>query len=390
MLKRVRISGYRSCVDVTLDELGGLTALVGRNSAGKTNVLRGIEWLARIAVVAGPNSWEVERLEKPFAGEAWIDLDGQTYRYECRVPAVIEPTDLAAGREERLWAVEGDGAELLFERKGDTITSPLLTSPLQVGKAPALFALFGFLPKSNELRKPALSVATFLGGVRYYPFTDADEYELGSDLMIRQADLDKWRAHGPSGRHTSSEVATELVDLSQSDPERFDEFVRAASEDGLGLVQGLTVRRWGKGGPFGEVFTPLFHTAHDPGPMNGFTVSQLSQGTRRLLRLLLAAVNDDATVMLVEHPEDCVHRGLLPKVIGLLQSAFCAGQVVLTTHSAAIVDALSPQDVRLVHAQDGGTAVRPLDGKELALCQKYVESDEGVSLSDFVRSVVEG
>jgi len=44
VLKSVHIKNFRSCKDVTLEGLGHLSALVGRNGAGKTTILRAIEW----------------------------------------------------------------------------------------------------------------------------------------------------------------------------------------------------------------------------------------------------------------------------------------------------------------------------------------------------------
>lgn len=42
LIQRVRIQGFRSLQNVELPELGGLTALVGRNSSGKSNILRAL------------------------------------------------------------------------------------------------------------------------------------------------------------------------------------------------------------------------------------------------------------------------------------------------------------------------------------------------------------
>ena len=47
MLKSVQLQEFRSCHDVSIDNVGPLTVLIGRNGAGKSNILRGIEWAAR-------------------------------------------------------------------------------------------------------------------------------------------------------------------------------------------------------------------------------------------------------------------------------------------------------------------------------------------------------
>ena len=49
MLQSIRILNFRSCVDCKVDFNESVSALVGRNGVGKTNILRAIEWLARTA-----------------------------------------------------------------------------------------------------------------------------------------------------------------------------------------------------------------------------------------------------------------------------------------------------------------------------------------------------
>ena len=56
MLDRIEISGFRTCDAVTLDGLGKVTALIGRNSAGKSNVLQAIQAMARLATASGPEA----------------------------------------------------------------------------------------------------------------------------------------------------------------------------------------------------------------------------------------------------------------------------------------------------------------------------------------------
>jgi hypothetical protein len=52
MIQRVEIKNFRSCVDVSLDGLGPVVVLAGRNGVGKSNILKAISWAAASATSA--------------------------------------------------------------------------------------------------------------------------------------------------------------------------------------------------------------------------------------------------------------------------------------------------------------------------------------------------
>lgn len=52
MIKSFHINNFRSCRDVSLDGIGPILALAGRNGVGKTNILEGIDWVCKVATVA--------------------------------------------------------------------------------------------------------------------------------------------------------------------------------------------------------------------------------------------------------------------------------------------------------------------------------------------------
>ncbi len=102
-----------------------------------------------------------------------------------------------------------------------------------------------------------------------------------------------------------------------------------------------------------------------------FTIpaTRLSDGTLRYL-CLLAILCDPAPprVICIEEPELGLHPDLLPKVAELLIDASQRTQLVVTTHSDILVDALTehPEAVLICEKLQGQTTIRRLDRAQLS------------------------
>ena len=79
MILSVVINHFRSCRELLIENLGGMVALVGKNGAGKTNILKAIEWAALIG--AGKRSLETASLNSPGSVILRIQIDQQIFRY---------------------------------------------------------------------------------------------------------------------------------------------------------------------------------------------------------------------------------------------------------------------------------------------------------------------
>jgi len=101
-----------------------------------------------------------------------------------------------------------------------------------------------------------------------------------------------------------------------------------------------------------------------------FTIpaTRLSDGTLRYLCLL--AVLCDPTpppLVCIEEPELGLHPDILPKVADLLNAASERTQLIVTTHSDILVDAMTerPDVVLICEKHDGQTKIRRLDSEKL-------------------------
>lgn len=96
---------------------------------------------------------------------------------------------------------------------------------------------------------------------------------------------------------------------------------------------------------------------------------RLSDGTLRYLALLtiLLDPHPSASLVVIEEPELGLHFDMMPKLASLLEQAARSTQLVVTTHSDALVDALSdPSSVLVCERGEGRSRPTRLEPDELA------------------------
>lgn len=87
--------------------------------------------------------------------------------------------------------------------------------------------------------------------------------------------------------------------------------------------------------------------------------NQLSEGTFKTLALLFYVMTDQSRLLLLEEPEVSIHHGLLSSVMTLIKEESRQKQIVISTHSDFVLDQLDPDDVVLIEKKHrGGTKAR--------------------------------
>ncbi len=102
-----------------------------------------------------------------------------------------------------------------------------------------------------------------------------------------------------------------------------------------------------------------------------FTIpaTRLSDGTLRYLCLLAILCDPEPPPLIcIEEPELGLHPDILPKIADLLISASTRTQLIVTTHSDILVDAMTkrPEAILVCEKHAGQTVMRRLDAKSLA------------------------
>ena len=103
--------------------------------------------------------------------------------------------------------------------------------------------------------------------------------------------------------------------------------------------------------------------------------SRLSDGTLRYLCLLAILCDPDPPPLIcIEEPELGLHPDTLPKLADLLVAASERTQLIVTTHSDILVDAMTerPESVVVVEKHDGQTVMKRLEANDMAIwLEKY-------------------
>jgi predicted ATPase len=113
----------------------------------------------------------------------------------------------------------------------------------------------------------------------------------------------------------------------------------------------------------------------DEGASGLIPAIRLSDGTLRYLSLLAILCHPSPPPLIcIEEPELGLHPDVIPTIVNLLKEASQRTQIIVTTHSDALVSALSdqPESVIVCEAGLNGTSLRRLDRDGLATwLEKY-------------------
>lgn len=400
MLLSVNIRNFRSCSNVELDDIHELLALLGRNGVGKTNILKAIEWAAKIFANAGPLDSSKEKLRRGSV-VLRIKIDAHVYRYEVTLDfeSPAGPDGNFASElnyfliEKLVREISTTDDELVFScDRGELVVGSDAASAKVGVLTPAAHSVLSLFPE-HAVVSSVKQVVSFMAAIRYYPI---EEFEADDQLdFVSSHDSERWASSRTGAKDANRTVILKLIDLWLTNRDAFDELLALLGENGINVLSGISVI------PFEIPFDMQndgeksarrkYHFVQfaPVGMREGqeYSFGNLSFGTRRIVRLLIAMLYDRATVSLIEQPEDGIHPGLLHKLIPILRSYADTNQFLLTSHSPEVFNRVQPSEIRLVDLVEGQTNVRPLNESEIAAARNFM-AKEG-PLSEFIETVQE-
>jgi predicted ATPase len=115
-----------------------------------------------------------------------------------------------------------------------------------------------------------------------------------------------------------------------------------------------------------------------------WTSHEVSDGTIQTLALLTAIFEPNSKFLLLEEPENSVHPWIIRNLVAACRAVEKRKQILLTTHSPVLIDAVRPSDVWLVWRDDEGTHLKPLVELEPSIEQTW--KDGTASISEYLDS----
>jgi AAA domain, putative AbiEii toxin, Type IV TA system len=387
MLESFGLKNFRSCVDVTVRVGEPVVALVGKNGVGKTNVLHGLRSVADLCAGEGDPLFSLHPRDPSQPAEFTLDFTIRQARYAYRTRRTPPPAQQGLFEE----TLSLDGAEL-FTRTGERLVlrTSGAVSELRFGvRASSLPTLLQVLPADDPLAKQLKPASEYLRALRYYPLMqDFQEHVPEASPFIEAKQYENWKALLGQGRPPRS-VLMRLLHMYLADKPQLEELKLLLGPQGLDLIADIRiedivrVKRPDRADIVESAYAVSFMPGSDlAGAGRWFRHSGISAGTWRIVQMLTYLIFDQSSCMLLEQPEDCIHTGLLLKVIDVLRSYSGRTQLICTTHSARVMNIVGPKGIRFVTATNGETTISQLSNKQLAAAATYL-AEEG-TLADFV------
>lgn len=355
MIQSIWIKNYRSIADLRVT-LEPITVLVGHNGSGKSNfvdVLRFVYDALRLGLDAAVvNRHGMSALRRWSAKGRPYDVEiGLTIKTEyffssysftlgserrgeysvkreiCTVQNLHTSQTLDYETSNGEWVRQPKGLSLQINDR--SLLLPLITSVepfAQLYEYVTSFSFYNIFPNAlSEPQKPA----------NPYPL---DEHGTNLASTLREMQRSK------------SKLVKELRDSIQTV---------------LPDVADFQVSQVG-----GYLVTRLRHEMSNNGRAM-FELSQESDGTLRMLGILVALYQDEKRSLLtLEEPELTIHPGALSVLWDEIESTSDRSQVIITTHSPDLLDMCQVDQLRVVEKVDGVTLIDPVDEKQRKAIQE--------------------
>ena len=368
MINRLRIEHYKSIERAELN-LGSLTILVGPNGSGKSNIVDAVRFI-RDSVIFG--------LDRSIADRHGIDSIRQWSPSRPYVMILRVDIESGYGHGYLTFSLESkSGTHVVKKEEGYWDFNNFIPKPMasysRNAKGLVEMRMGSDDPKTIEIDRtdelflsqfeaqPFRFLASAIGNMEAYsiypnilrtpqkPSSESRLYANGENLtsIYRQLASSKKQSHLRARSEILSSMRLVMPSLDS---------IRIQSLGGL--------------------MVPAFRVRESTGKTHDFNVSQISDGTLRILGLLVALYQPAVPYTLaMEEPEQTINPGVLSILAEAIVEVSSKTQMLVTTHSPDFLDKFSdPSVVYSVNMIDGITRAGPINESQLQAVRDHLFS----------------
>ncbi len=366
MITKLTVSNYRSLGDNVHLTLRPLTALVGVNGSGKSNIADVFRFLADIMRQGLEPS--ISRRGGIKSVRRWSP--GHPYNMKLAVNLIVDDKEgfydfeitgsradeYQVKRERARFGPLGDQSEFAVE------SQKWLTGPKDL---------------RPQIEPMSLVLPVIAGDLRFKPLVDHIKniavYSIFPDTLREPQKPDPTRPMDEHGSNWGDVVR--ILKKGRSAAQ-----LKAALAKVVGDLDDFRSKQAG-----GYLVTEFRHGTARKGSesrQKWFESAQESDGTLRMAGILTALLQDPPLTLLgIEEPELTIHPGVIPILFDFLKQASQVQQILITTHSPELLDLLKVEDIRVVARKDGITTVHRIHEK-----QRVLVRDDLFKVGDFMRT----
>ncbi|WP_082780023.1 AAA family ATPase [Gluconobacter albidus] len=357
-IESLHVENYRALRSITLPNLTPLTVLLGPNGSGKSTVFDVFNFLSECFQFGLRHAWDRrgrarEIKSRGADGPIVIELK---YREKPKTPIITYHLAIDEGPK---------GPEVKEEwlqwRRG-THGQPFRFLEFRSGSGQAVS---GELPDAEDkrrdtpLRSPDLIAVNTLGQLSEHPRVAALR-EFITDWYVSYLSIDQTRSQpeaGPQERLSKGgeNLPNVIQYLKEQHPERLVSMFGRLRER-IPRLERVDAEAM----PDGRLLLQIKDAPFDRPVLSKFA----SDGTMKMLAYLTVLYDPAPPRFIgIEEPENFLHPKLLPELAEECRSASERSQLLITSHSPFLLNAMKPEEVRVLYRDEDGftEAVRATD-----------------------------
>ena len=357
-IESLRVENYRALRRVEFDKLTPMTVLLGPNGSGKSTVFDVFNFLSECFQFGLRHAWDrrgrgKELKTRGSSGPIVFDLK---YREHRDMPVITYHLAIDEGNK---------GPEVVEEwlqwRRG-TRGRPFRFLEFARGEGSAVS---GEMPDEDDkrvpqkLRSPDLIAVSTLGQFSDHPRVAALR-EFITDWYVSYLSIDQTRSQpeaGPQERLSKGgeNLPNVIQYLKEQHPDRLEKIFEVLRQriPRLERVEAEPM-------PDGRLLLQIKDAPFEQPVLSRFA----SDGTMKLLAYLTVLYDPEPPRFIgIEEPENFLHPKLLPELAEECRAAAERSQLLITSHSPFLLNAMRPEEVRILYRDEHGytQAVRAID-----------------------------